>query len=752
MSRDAGADTPVPTPEEKLFQLYPTPCCVTDRRGLILSVNDAWIRDLGWSREESVGRSFKTLVHPDDRSRLDSNLAECGGEELGVEARHRIRVASGDFVSRRWKFVGSSPICIFCHEEGDAHLIETRDWLESITNTVPGVLYQWYERENGQRGFYYVSPKVTEYYNLTPEELMQDWTRIRVHPEDMAGLDSSIAKSKANFSDWTFDGRFETADGGIKWWRGYSTPVKVTPTEIVYNGIIIDNTARVEAERALEDATEHFALAVKATNDGIWDWDLINDTIWFSPRWKAILGYEDDELENDNDTWRKLIHPDDEVQAWNLAHAFNTGEISEYQATHRYLHKDGSVRHLLSRATHTFGGDGNIARMVGAVTDITELIKAREDAEHANEVKSQFLANLSHEIRTPMNGVLGLAQLLLTTPLSEEQKTYVSAILSSGQSLLVVLNDILDLSKIEAGKVVLDPAPCSLKDVLDEIDGVFGPMCRAKNLTFSAKLTNPVAPMLFLDAGRLRQILTNLVGNAVKFTASGGVTLEAAFEAERLRMTISDTGIGISPERQRAVFDSFTQADTSTSRQYGGTGLGLTICTNLVSMMGGEMGLDSAVGVGSKFWIDIPAPSCDPQGGLASPDLFGVNPTDLRGHVLVAEDNEINVLVAVKLLEHLGLTYDVASDGIEATKKFSAGQYDLVLMDLHMPHMDGASATREIRRAEGSRSRVPIIAMTAAALAEDREACLEAGMTDYISKPFRAEEVRMLLSKYLKSV
>ncbi len=740
---------PSTSTEAKLFRFYPEPCCITDRKGLILSVNPAWIEKLGWSKEESIGRGFITLIHPDDRIRAECNIGEACFAQEGLECRHRIRSVTGNYLSIRWKFVGDDQVCIFGHEAGNASLMDARDRLEALTTTVPGVIYQWYSRSNGQRGFYYISPKINDLIGVSAEELVDDWSKIGIHPDDLARWEESIAKAYATSSDWIFEGRFVTKEGQIRWWRGISTPVRVTDTETVCNGILIDRTTEVEAEQALKQATWRLELAVKGTNDGIWDWDLVRETMWFSPRWKAILGYEDHELPNNSETWRNAILPEDREDAWRIANAYNSGEIDEYLATHRYRHKDGSIRHLLSRATHILDSSGRVTRMVGAVTDISELVEAREQAVEASKAKSLFLANMSHEIRTPMNGVLGMAQLLANSDLTEEQREYIDAIFASGQSLLVILNDFLDLSKIEAGKLVLDPSPCCIEDLMFELGRLFRPMAASKGLGFEVILPAERMPTVLVDSSRLQQIVTNLIGNALKFTHDGKISLSCSYGDDKLRVEVRDTGVGISDHRQMAVFDSFTQEDISTSRQYGGTGLGLTISRNLVMLMGGVMDLSSVLGAGSTFWFEVPASTCDPIDVADTPARAAVSNDALEGRILLAEDNPVNVFVAQRLLKQMGFTVDVARDGVEAVQKVIDNEYDLILMDLHMPNMDGADATKAIRQYQGTDFRTPIVAMTAAALSGDREKCFEAGMDAYISKPFRADEVRALLATYL---
>lgn len=731
-----------------LARSYPEPSCVVDSVGTILAVNKAWTDRLGWTSQQSVGRKLRAFVHPDESPGIKRDLARCRTSAVGADGSYSVREASGRFTSMRWRLVGTGPICAFGCIPPSAGVVEFGDRLASLANAVPGAIYQWYERKNGQRGFYHVTPQIEHMVGVAVGKLIGDWTRVGVHPDDMAALLESIRRAVVASSNWSFEGRFLLSDGSIKWWRAYSALSKATDKELIYDGIILDISADKAVKEELRVSNGRLELAFAASNDGIWDYDLAMDTMWFSPRWKAILGYEDGEFENDRKAWEEAILPEDREDVFRLIEAYVAGEIDVYSATRRYRHKDGSIRYLLNRATSVRDETGNIVRLVGAATDVSELIKAREQAVQASKAKSMFLANMSHEIRTPMNGVLGLAQLLAQSDLKSDQRALVDSILAGGESLLAVISDVLDLSKIEAGKLVLDPSPCIIADQVRELAQQYATLAAAKGLAFQVYLPTEPIPSLLVDAPRLRQVVTNLVGNALKFTQSGSISISVTYKDGKLAIEVQDTGIGISKDRQQAVFDSFTQEDASTTRHYGGTGLGLTISRNLVLLMGGEMGFRSELGRGSTFWVEIPAKVCEPV--YETEERVG-NPKAPRfsGRALIAEDNEINVLVARGLLEGAGVTVDVARDGVEAVKMAMEVRYDLIFMDLHMPNMDGAEATKAIRQLELPGYHIPIVALTAAAQSEDVETCLAAGMDRHISKPFKFQDILSLLAEFL---
>jgi signal transduction histidine kinase/ActR/RegA family two-component response regulator len=412
-------------------------------------------------------------------------------------------------------------------------------------------------------------------------------------------------------------------------------------------------------------------------------------------------------------------------------------------------------------------GNDEIARLDEALRLMAETISKREaelrsalrDAEAASRAKSDFVATMSHEMRTPLNGVIGMSELLLESPLSEAQREYAHTMQTSSRLLLGVINDILDFSKITAGKLAIESNDIELQSLVASVVGVFSAEARQKGLIVSTLVAPDVPRAVRGDELRLRQILTNVVGNAVKFTAEGAVTVTVtaagAASADRVPVTfeIADTGIGVPASMTDAIFEPFQQVDASKTRRYGGTGLGLTISRRLAELMGGSIALREAPGGGSVFSIVIPfAPAQPPTvPTIRAETTGGIPPSAGRPeHVLVVEDNEINQRVATRLLQRLGLEPQIAANGQEALGKLERAHYDLVFMDLQMPVMDGFEASTEVRRREaGAGQHVPIIAMTANALPEDRDACLAAGMDDHVAKPVTLAELRRVLARWL---
>ncbi len=517
--------------------------------------------------------------------------------------------------------------------------------------------------------------------------------------------------------------------------------------------ILADQLASLTRDRerirsALAKSEERFDLAMRGANDGLWDWDLASDTVYFSPRWKAMLGHEEDEIGPSLNEWSSRLHPEDQPATLDALNAHMSGETRHFEATFRFRHRDGHYLWMLSRGMAVRDAEGKPVRMVGTHTDVSAqkqaeeaLIHAKEAAEAGSRAKSEFLANMSHEIRTPMNGVLGMINLTLETELTDEQRDYLGMANSSANALLHIINDILDFSKIEAGRLDVHPEPTDIRLMAEELFRLYKHRCDEKGLAFAQQVDVALPVLLLLDPVRVRQVLINLLGNAIKFTHTGGITLEIKRVGQGVRFGVRDTGIGIQKDNQATVFQAFTQADSSITRRFGGTGLGLSISSRLVGLMGGLIGLQSELGQGSEFYFMLPIEEPRQSQAAQASSTENALPLVRQLNILLAEDNPINQKLAVTLLAREGHRVSVVDDGEAAVQAVAQGHFDLVLMDMQMPRMSGLEATRQIRADEAARlePRIPIMALTANAYDEDRDACLAAGMDAFISKPIRRD-------------
>jgi PAS domain S-box-containing protein len=519
-----------------------------------------------------------------------------------------------------------------------------------------------------------------------------------------------------------------------------------------------------EAEKALCISEGRLAEAQHIAKFGNWEFDTIHNRVHFSEEVYNILELEKHEVVPSLDLYRNHIYEEDKafVKA-NIAQALRGARVNY---DHRIQTRAG-IKYINIQIYPSQGQDGTLQKFIGIIQDITtrkraeeEILKARELTENLMKVKEIFLANMSHEIRTPMNAILGFTRLLFETNLSQEQKSFVDAIHFSGENLLVIINDILDLSKIQSGKMTIEKYEFNVHELVKGIIKVMQPRAQEKGLTLIDKIDAQIIPIVKGDPVRLNQILTNLISNAIKFTEKGGVTVELSSLAsegiyELFEFRIQDSGIGIPEDKQSVIFDDFVQASDDTTRKYGGTGLGLSIVKKLVTLQKGKIALQSTPGIGSTFTVHLTFEKVNIKESVSSAAIPSLSDfaEKLRGTtVLVAEDNTLNQALVKKILEKAGCQMDIASNGLEAIHYLQNKVYDVVLMDVQMPEMDGYETTQYIRNEMAApQCNIPIIAMTAHAFGDDVSRCISAGMNDYISKPFKAETLYLKLLKYTES-
>lgn len=899
--------------------------------GTITVFNEGAEEMLGHRAEDVVGKATPALFH--DRNEVEARAKALTGElgrvvEPGFDV-FVLPVTSKRADERVWTYVRKDgtrfPVSLNITALRDGEGVvngylgvardisvrrraeEARDAekqrLEKLGREVPGLLYQFRLRPDGSSCFPFATRGIEKIYGVKAQEVKTDASVVfeRIHPDDLAGLRESIARSAETLERWTYEFRVRHADGAVRWVRGDSTPEREADGSVLWHGYISDVTERRLADQIVHENEERFRSAFEYAGIGKAIVALDGGFIQVNQAFCDIVDYPADQL--CRLTFADITHADDlALDLQNLAD-LTAGKTRSYQMEKRYLKRSGGIvwvrltvsmvtdktgaplqyiaqvedinhRHLMQRqlaeseermrlfaehapasvamfdrnmcylvaskqwledykltgqsiigrshyrifpeigdewkAVHRrcldgaiesrdadlfqradgssqwlrwevrpwHDGTGKIGGIVMFTADITRqkeletnLATARDDALEASRLKSEFLATMSHEIRTPMNAVIGMAELLLDSDLHPAQSDMVRTIVAGADSLLAIINDILDFSRIESGRMRLDPEEFELRRVVEETVALLEPRAQAKRLDMTWRIHAEREIRLWGDVGRVRQILTNLIGNAVKFTDHGKVAIEVRPRnvGERrvgVRIDITDTGIGIPAEVQPKLFQAFVQADGSTTRRFGGTGLGLAICRQLVELMNGRIGLESRPGQGSHFWVELEFEVRGDLSGLAGPESSpdasarGEPPAAktmrepepaLGLRVLLVEDNEANQRVGRLLLDALGCESVVAENGRVALAKLAEHRFDVVLMDCQMPEMDGYETTRRIRQGgiRGVPASIPIIALTAYARQEDRERCLSAGMDDYMTKPVRLAGLRTALEQHV---
>jgi PAS domain S-box-containing protein len=753
-----------------VFEQAPFSMCVSGLDGRITQTNAAFCRMLGYSEQEMLGRFWEELIHPDDRELTEFFELTDGCSEVEQRFLHR----SGAVVWTRTKI---HVVRADCGASVVGHVIYVEDITErkhadEVQHSLVRAIL-----EASLDGILVVSDegvilshnqKFLDIWQIPPAStasgvdrpLLANNSRLVKDPE------AFIKRARELYDDPTANDHCEIELKDGRTLERYSTSLRRDGGQRGRVWFFRDITERKQAEEALRSSEEKFRQLAENIREVFFILTPTGDeTVYISPAYELVWGRSCESVYRDPMSWQEAIHPDDVDRARVLIAMQLRGELVE--AEYRILTPNGQEKHIRTKTSPIRDQAGQLIRIVGIAEDITErkhseeeLIHAWEGADAANQAKSRFLANMSHEIRTPMNGVLGMVQLLLGTELTPEQRRYATVALTSGRTMLSLIADILDLSKIEARKIVIENRCFNLRQTIEEVIQLLGVQASAKGLRIHSRVSPEIPQFLKGDASRLRQILTNLVANAIKFTERGEVSLDAALDGKAARMatvrfTITDTGIGIRLDQSAALFSPFVQADESTTRKYGGTGLGLAISKQLAELMGGSIGVDSREGQGSSFWFtavfEVAAPSqklpaSEPRDQRLSAPA-GPTRTVREARILLAEDNATNRDVGLAQLQKLGYKATAVTNGAQAVQAVIEGNFDLVLMDCEMPVMDGFEATRRIRAS--IHPAIPIIAVTADAMPADRDRCLREGMNDYISKPVELDRLEEVLAKWL---
>jgi PAS domain S-box-containing protein len=621
--------------------------------------------------------------------------------------------------------------------------------LDHETADIPAEAARWFFQNSedlfvamSQGRIAWVNPAWTAVTGWTLEETLGRTLLDFTHPDE-AHLASQAIKNLQTVGRSSAEHRLRAKSGEWLWFRSRSTRPEDGAALVVSQHVTEDRRRQAENEEA-QRSTE---LLRTAAGVFMWRFNPLTMTYTVDPD----LGDTRTRIVTQGEMQAE-VHPDDRERTTRaLMDSIATGaqQIVEYQ----HWYPEGQLWATLRAAWRGVRQlkDGQW-ELFGITHDVTEVARARDLALHgeraaqaAAEAKAQFLANMSHEIRTPMNGVLGVLHLLKHEQLSEDGRQLLDEALGCGSMLAEILNDIIDFSKIEAGRLELTPAPLDPAAVLAGVAGLLRPEAEAKGLYLRA-VTEDIG-WISIDPVRLRQILFNLIGNAVKFTLTGGVEVRLAGKGGLLRIEVADTGVGIPAEAHEGLFERFHQGDGSTTRRFGGSGLGLAITQRLARMMGGDIGFASTEGAGSTFWVELPAPpaektvEAEPAG---EPLLQGLK-------VLVVEDNSTNRLIATRMLEHLGAAVETAANGSEGVEAVGRSAFDLIFMDVQMPVMDGIEATRHIRTLPAPLGRVPIIAMTANAMAHQQASYITAGMNGAVAKPLSPAALVMEIAAVLGS-
>lgn len=754
-------------------------CIAND--GTWQTLNAAWDRITGRKRETTIGQPYDLFLPPAERERIGPEMARLraglitvlqielaferpDGEERHVEMRMR---CTRDSAGRAQGVIGHM-LDVSDKATGRIALEASERQFATLAELAPAGLFL----TNARGECTWVNRAWQESTGMLGEQWRGHGWADAIHPDDFDRVYYAWMAATAARSAFADTWRWLRPDGSVVWLTCAAAPQFDGEGRLTgHIGINMDITDLRVAEAELAERERRIKTITDNVRDALFMVQADGTCTYASPYAGSMFSREPDTLvdrpfaalfgRNAQTAIDRRLRP-----LWN-------GD--ERNCAFQFRMDDAAGGRWMDAHLSAVPGEHGVASIVASVRDISDakqleadLTKARQKAEHAAQAKAAFLANMSHEIRTPMNGVIGFTDLLLDSELSGTQRRHAQRIADSGRAMMRLLNDILDMSKIDSGKLAIVPAPVDLRAKIETCVGLLQPVADSAGITLEAKVEADVPSRLIGDPLRMRQILLNLIGNAVKFTEKGRVSVHARVEGDLLEISVSDTGIGIAPERLSDIFDQFRQADGSIARKYGGTGLGLAISNQLARLMGGEIAVQSQLDEGATFTLRIPllavsdTPANQTEALMTAPPEILPPASSVPGlpqmgdapRVLVAEDNDINQELVLAMARNVGLDPDLAADGTEAIAMVEAAHaegrpYRLVLMDMQMPQMDGLEATRQLRAAGFEPDMLPIVALTANCFAEDIAACREAGMQGHLAKPLQTPALTEAIATYL---
>ena len=774
--QDAGAVGPrVWDRFRSVFDRAAVGIALLDAAGRILLVNPHFGRMLGYEPDELAGRSIQDITHPEEipaDEQYDSKLRAGEIDACLREKRYLRRdgsVMRGEMTCCALRGASGEIECIVAvvldvteHRQAVEALRISEERLRLAADAAQMGIWQWDLHEDRQQW----DERCKALFGLPAEVSgsFRTWLE-SLHPEDRPRLEAAVPRFLSGEEDQEKEYRIVRPDGTVRWMyaRG-ATHFDSAGKPLRMIGIVMDVTDRREAEEALRIGEERHRLAAEGAGFGTWEWFIERDEFSYDEQCLALFG--DPELrEISLEAFFSMLHPDDrDRMRAGLPEVLSKPDI---HLEYRVVLPDGSVHWHMARGRVWFKG-GKAVRTAGIIMDVTArkmveemLQQAKGAAEAASRAKSEFLANISHEIRTPMTVTMGALELLQGTTLDEDQRLYLDMAQTASDALLRLIDEILDFSRIESGRMLFEKEPFDLRGSLEGAVGGFAREATRKGLRLDLEIAPEVPPIVVGDAGRLRQVLSNLLSNAVKFTEKGEITVSAGIRkdaagGDTLLFAVRDTGIGIPGEKRHLLFQTFSQVDSSHTRRYGGTGLGLALSRNLVRRMGGEIWMESESEKGSTFYFTLPLLPAEeePRGAVVEKkERRETMDREIRScsrRILLAEDDTMVRELVEMILRHREWEVVTAATGKATVSAWETGDPDLILMDVQMPEMDGLEATRIIReREKGTGDHIPIVAMTAHARDEDRDQCLEAGMDDYLAKPIQMADLYQMVERFL---